>query len=582
MISNDGYCTMIKKLLRVFLPCFCILISLGVLSGCTKYPPITFSSILNIQADESGSRTMTVTANKKTLQKLFHNNNFSFQSFISANCPKDLEWSYVETASSYELTFVLSFNSLDEYQQKIASLTGIEDFFTILRPQVGVKTGFTLSEQDNVMAVFTWFTDALKERTQLNDTNLSAYLSQQTNELIYNGRSYTSENGTLVCDAETILDAKRIDILTSLSLNEWKRTIYIIFPDELKDNASNVKSYLDGIVPEGMDAVWNTDTTWMLTFHADSFEQLCVLTSQLFQSSSKSLAKESIVAENSMRIVHSYAEPFQFSSFVPDSGTARARYFYSTDTTSALAVFDEDRNEQELPFTRDGYDGYICLFDGLVDGGCTYNYDAVFQYQPQQITVSTQVKSIQLLTRTIALSLGEVPKLHQQLITDTIDHDAEHFGTISSKTDAENHLTLFFTQTGTPSYLAKGFEAVFGGKETIDYCSQTMALFQPQHTYCFTENLDFSSFLVQPDTTLITLSVQFPGGTAIRADSLESSLTQDFAFSGALYSAKTTDGTLTVAMVLSQPNAAYYLCILSLLIIVSAILFSIYKWLSHR
>ncbi len=572
---------MIKKILRVFVSCFFILISIGAY-GCAKQPPITFSSILTIQADESGDRTMTVTANKKTLQKLFHNSNFSFQSFVTANCPKELEWNYVETASAYELAFVLSFDSLDEYLEKIASLTGIEDFSTISRPQVGVKTGFTLSEPDDVMAVFTWFTDALQERTGLSDTDLSVYLSQQTNELIYNGRSYKSENGTLVCDAETILDAKRIDILTALSLNEWNRTIYIIFPDELKDNASNVKSYLNAIVPDGMDAVWNDDTTWKLTFHADSFTDLCVQTNQLFQSSSKSLATESIIAENAMRIVQSYTEPFQFSFFVPDSGTARARYFYSTDTNASLAVYDEDRNKQELPSTRDGYDGYVCLFDDLVDGGCTYNYDAVFQYQPQQITVTNQVKSIQLLTRTIALSLGEVPKLHQQLITDTVWHSASKFGTVSSKTDDESHLTLFFTQTGTPSFLANGFKAVFGGKETLDYCSETTALFQPQHIYRFTENLDFSNFLVQPDTTLITLHVQLPASTAIVSDSLESNLTNESSISGAVYSAKTANPTLTVTMTLSQPNAAYYLCLFSLLIIVSAILFSIYKGLSHR
>ena len=47
-----------------------------------------------------------------------------------------------------------------------------------------MKTGFTLSEPDDVMAVFTWFTDALKERTGLSDSKLLAYLSQQENELI--------------------------------------------------------------------------------------------------------------------------------------------------------------------------------------------------------------------------------------------------------------------------------------------------------------------------------------------------------------------------------------------------------------
>lgn len=144
-----------------------------------------------------------------------------------------------------------------------------------------------------------------------------------------------------------------------------------------------------------------------------------------------------------MKIVHSYEEPFQFSFFVPDSGTARARYFYSTDTNATLAVYDNDHTLQKLPLARDGYDGYVCLFDDLVEGGCTYNYDAIFQYQPQQITVSTQIKSIQLLTRTITLSLGEVPKLHQKLITDTAKRDTNTFGTITAKTDDENHLTLF-------------------------------------------------------------------------------------------------------------------------------------------
>ena len=280
----------IKQFLHAFLFCFFIFITACVIGGCAKCPPITFSSVLDIQADESGTRTMSVTANKKTLQKLFHNSNFSFQSFITANCPKGLEWNYVDTASAYELTFILSFDSLDEYQEKIDALTGIEQFSSISRPQVGVKTGFTLSEPDDVMAVFAWFTDALKERIGLNDSKLLSYLSQQENELIYNGRSYKSQNNALVCNAEKILDAKRIDILTSLSLDKWNRTIYIIFPDELRDNASNVKSYLDAIVPDGIEAVWNNDTTWQLTFSAESFKELCVQTSQLFQSSSKSLA----------------------------------------------------------------------------------------------------------------------------------------------------------------------------------------------------------------------------------------------------------------------------------------------------
>ncbi|MEI3207404.1 MAG: hypothetical protein V8S84_06255, partial [Lachnospiraceae bacterium] len=110
-----------------------------------------------------------------------------------------------------------------------------------------------------------------------------------------------------------------------------------------------------------------------------------------------------------------------------------------------------------------------------MEGGCTYNYDAIFQYQPQQITVSTQIKSIQLLTRTITLSLGEVPKLHQKLITDTAKRDTNTFGTITAKTDDENHLTLFFTQTESSLTTENNIlDNVYSAKTTDNVLSLTM------------------------------------------------------------------------------------------------------------
>lgn len=67
--------------------------------------------------------------------------------------------------------------------------------------------------------------------------------------------------------------------------------------------------------------------------------------------------------------------------------------------------------------------------------------------------------------------------------------------------------------------------------------------------------------------------VQLPNGTSIISDSLESSLTTENNILDNVYSAKTTDNVLSLTMTLSQPNAVYYLCLLSLIIIVSAILF---------
>lgn len=573
--------TLLKRFLLSFL-CLLLLLSAAVLQGCSEHLPITFSSILDIQADESGTRTMEAVANKKTLQALFHNSSFSFQSFITANCPKELEWSYIETASSYDLTFTLSFDSLDDYQQKIASLTGIPDFTTISRPQQAIKTGFTLSEQDNVMAVFSWFTDALMERTGLSSAKLSSYLTQLSNELTYNGRSYDSVDGTLYCAAETILDAEHIDILTDLSLDQWRRYIYIFFPDELMDNASNVKSYLESLVPQGMSEEWQDNTTWCLEFSASSFENLCILTNQLFQSSSKANCTESITAKNFMCIVHSYSEPLNISFFVPDSGETEVRYFFSTDTQAELAAYNEAGKAQAFPSDRRDYSGYRCIFDSTVTGTCTYNYDAVFQYQPAEISVATEIKSIQLLSRTITLRLGKVPLIHQELINQTISDNAKGYGIISQNTDDENCYILTFSQTGTPRHLTGGFQAVFHGNETLDYASDTTGLFEPLHTYQFTDSMDFSGFLADPGETLITCRLDFPTGTSILQEALTSSLDRNPSVSSSSYTAATQESLIGISMTLTMPNTAYYLCLMALLAIVAAILYAIYEGLARR
>lgn len=55
-------------------------------------------------------------------------------------------------------------------------LQALNNFLLFHDRKSGEKTGFTLSEPDDVMAVFTWFTDALKERTGLSDSKLFSLL----------------------------------------------------------------------------------------------------------------------------------------------------------------------------------------------------------------------------------------------------------------------------------------------------------------------------------------------------------------------------------------------------------------------
>ena len=270
---------------RSFLFLLFILIIILVAGGCSTVRPIRLSSVLDIRTDESGERRITMTAEKETLGKLFGRADVSFQSFIEANCPTVFSWSYTESSSAYVIDFVLPFTGLDDYQEKMSLITGLSDATAISRPQIGVKTGFSLAENVDLVELFSWFKVALSQRTGLSDKKLSRYLSSEENLLYYGGRLYPQESGKLACRVENLHDALSIDILTDFSLEgTWKRTVQIEFPPEMLANASNVKSYLTGLLPEGVSEKWKDNTYWRLTFAEGALSEINRQMSGLFQS----------------------------------------------------------------------------------------------------------------------------------------------------------------------------------------------------------------------------------------------------------------------------------------------------------
>lgn len=499
-----------KRIRSLFILTVGLLCALLLFSGCSKTSPIVFNSILSINTNESGSRTITASADKATIKSILGSKNSSFQSFIDAYCPESIDWDYVETGSSYELTFIIGFQTLDEYQEKLGSLTGNPAGVTISRPQVGVKTGFTLTENTKITDLFTWLFSALSERSGQSLSKLQDKLISGSNLLIYAGREYPQEGTGLYAYIETLHDAECIDILTDITLdNTWTRSVHIRFPGKMLDNASNVKPYLSSLLPTGITEKWTSDTIWSLTFESGDIKKTGSLMDGLFQAQTDAVLTETMYADNSMRFTHRYQEPLNLAFFVPNTGKTLVRYFVKTPDNAVLYISNGSDGLTQASSLSNDYAGYTCLFSQSMSGG-TLDFTASYQYQPLEIVVDTQVHSVQDIRRTTTLEMGTaLPEVHRTLMIETLKRDAKERGNIIEETNGDMY-RIRFSQSGTAQHINEGFSAVFNGSAAFTYERPKLKPFDATLNASYSDQIDFSSFLANPSETLITYCLSFP------------------------------------------------------------------------
>lgn len=432
-----------------------------------------------------------------------------------------MEWDCVETKNTYELTFTISFSSLDEYQSKVSDLTGVPDCVTVTRPQVGVKTGFTLTENTDIVDLFSWLSDALSDRTGISSGRLDNLLQNGSNAFIYAGREYAQTGTGLYAYVETLLDAEQIDILTDLSLdNTWARTVRIRFPSEMLDNASNVKPYLTSLLPEGVTEAWENSTTWTLTFPASDITTLGQLMASLFQSQENSILTETVTADTAMHFTHYYKEPLNLAFFVPDTGETTVRYFIKNTVDAELSIPNGSGYTSDFPTVGDNYDGYLCLYSQKMSSG-TLEFAAAYQYQPLEILADTEICSAQDIRQTITLEMGNTPPdCHRRLMFETLQQNAGASGDFEE--EAENGLyRIRYIISGTSKNVLDGFTAVFGSSASLSYEREFSLTLAHNLAASYSSSMDFSSFLASPNQTLITVRLRFPSGDRLADDSRE-------------------------------------------------------------
>ncbi|MGI6108130.1 MAG: hypothetical protein ACOX8B_09405 [Lachnospiraceae bacterium] len=496
---------------------FCLVITVlfcFLFSGCSSIEPVVFNSVMNVETDESGTRTITASFSRSTIEEIFGSKKVSFQSFLDAQVPSEMTWDYIETSSRYDITFTITFSSLEEYQTMADSLRGTSGSVTLTRPQVGVSTGFTLTEQSDTASLFTWLAEAMAGRSQMSESAIFSCFEDGTNEFYYAGRSMEQTGTGLYVYVENLLDAEEIDIYTDYSVDgNCGRTVRIHFPAELEDNAPNVRNYLTSLLPEEVTESWESDTEWVLTFPTGTPEEIGLLTDQIFQSQNAGSFAETVSSADLLLIRHDFSETINISFFAPEAGETLVQYFVSGlpgTVTEADADGNYESPQAVSSDTSAEEDGYTCLLAETVSEQ-TITYRAEVQYQPPEILSEISVRGPQDFRRVIAIRLGaDIPEVHQKLIFDALSERVSGWGSLTQEVTENGFFILRFTQNGSADELAQSFESVFSGSCSISYARGTGKAFDRKLPVSLEVTEDYSSFLAVPENTILTVSVSLP------------------------------------------------------------------------
>jgi len=171
--KSEGYA--VKKI-NIVIKLTLLLVALVLLAGCSaKTPQLEFTMITDLNLDGSGTRIFRVQVSQQVLdlaQAKLNDKEATILSTLAQLKPEELvlEQTFLspnERGNGKYVDFILSFDSIDELQQKLSKLVG-KDVRVSLGPITDTtspspfETRVRLQEANHMVEYFGWVTDALQ------------------------------------------------------------------------------------------------------------------------------------------------------------------------------------------------------------------------------------------------------------------------------------------------------------------------------------------------------------------------------------------------------------------------------------
>lgn len=252
-----------KKTVRIFTV---FLLVIGVIISCAS---CNLRTTLNIDDNFKGERYLVLDVSKDEAEAISDDESItdlkSFETLLKSECPEGMEVQSVvrNTATNgYTLTFVIEFNSFEDYKSKVSSVLGREPKIDYKKDENLFYPGYKLKEDFSSGDLLQWAADKLIEKKYLDKADISDITYSSTSIKLNSAVTETSDSEKKTIDVQIVnpQEIKHIAVKTKfLGNNLVNRTISFCIPESTisRLTVEKIDEYFKSIAPTGSECTWD-------------------------------------------------------------------------------------------------------------------------------------------------------------------------------------------------------------------------------------------------------------------------------------------------------------------------------------
>ena len=428
---------------------------------------------VKVNPDGSGTRTMVCSIPKSELTAFGKNKLSEVDTIIANNTPKVMTYTYSEDKKNYVATFVLNFDSTEDYEQKLNTFCKKKAKVTreISKSPFAVKISY--SENLSTTEMLEWLVDAMIDNKVVAERNRGNFFESVNTSLEFEGKRYDSGSGRLSVLHTMYCEIESLDIYTTyVGEGKYSRVVTInIKEKELQKNEEAIKDYLTEAIPEGGYGAWDGD------------KYSVVLADMTPEELTAAMAKFTGYEDYEFTTIQQEEENGLFSKpcgFFEDAdwsnyacnakGTVNVNYYLDEKNAEGDVVIDRNGGYEVIEKQSEGGDSsYICFPLGLVN---SYGVRAVIvhYFHSDSVKYSVVAEPDGNLKKEIEFHYDNVKPAEIKEVFDRIEllRDEEGNGVLTHLDVDYTEETLTFKMTGTAAEINEAMGIISGREDCKD------------------------------------------------------------------------------------------------------------------
>ena len=486
---------------------------------------------VKVNPDGSGVRTMVLSIPKTELTGLGKTKISDVNTVIANATPKCMTYSYKEDGKNYVATFVLPFDSTEDYERKLNTFCKKKAQIKreISRSPFAMRISY--SENISTTEMLEWLVDALIDNKIVSEKNRSSFFESVSTTLEFEGRTYEGGSGKLSVSQSVYCEISSLDIYTTyVGEGKYSRVITLNIKDtELAKNETAIKTFLTEAVPEGGYGDWDGDKYSVVLTELTPEEMKSAMAKFTGWEDYDFTTLQQEEEEGLFVKTCGFFEEADWSSYACNAkGTVNVNYYLDRKNSEGSIMIDRSNTFEAIEAQEDEKSTYICFPLGLVD---SYGVRAtlIHYFHPDKVDYSLTTGKEGSLRKEIELHYDNVRAAEIKEVESTIDalrekEGGEGLACLEAEAGEES---LKLVMTGSAAQINEAMRIVSGREECRDlsYSNETSWL-KPVRRMVLSDTVNLDGFIYSdskyPDYWRVPIQYQasIPGlGATIVGDS---------------------------------------------------------------